>query len=332
MTRPVAAVAGGTGFLGRHVVVALDAAGWQVRLLVRPGCRPGRGRAVPDGCDAVPGDLGDAAALSRLVDGAAVVVNLAGLVKARDRAAFLAINRDGSARLAAAVAAGAPRARLVQVSSQAAREPALSGYAASKRAGEDAVAAALPADRLVIVRPCVVYGPWDREGAALLRLARRRLVPVPAAPEPAIAMLHAHDAAAAIVACCAAVPAGRLFEISDASPAGYRWREIVRAAAAASGTRPQRFVTVPDLALLGAGAAADGWAALRRRPAVFGLGKAREILHRDWRPDPALRLPDELWRPRIGLAEGLADTVAWWRRQGGSELADGAGVPWSGDL
>ncbi len=305
MTRPVAAVTGGTGFLGRHVATALEAAGWRVRLLVRPQPR----RAVPGGREIVPGDLGDAPALARLVEGASAVVHLAGLVKARDVAAFLAVNRDGSARLAAAVAGAAPQARFVQVSSQAARWPGLSGYAASKRAGEDAVMARLPAERWVVLRPCVVYGPWDREGLALLRLARRRLVPVPSAPEPVIAMLHASDAATAIVACCADLPPGRLYEVSDGCLAGHPWREVVRAAAPG---RPPRFVPVPDLALLGAGLAADGWARAGGRAGVFGLGKAREILYRDWRPDAGLRPPDGLWRPRIGLVAGLADTVAWW--------------------
>ncbi len=329
MTRPVAAVTGGTGFLGRHVAAALDAAGWRVRLLVRPEpWRPMPDGGGPDGYEIVPGDLGDAAALARLVDGAAAVVHLAGLVKARDAATFLAVNGDGSARLAAAVAGAAPKARLVQVSSQAAREPGLSGYAASKRAGEDAVTALLPAARRVIVRPCVVYGPWDREGLALLRLARRRLVPVPAAPEPVIAMLHASDAAAAIVACCADAPPGRLYEICDGRLAGHPWREIVRAAAPAG--RQPRFVVLPDLALLGAGLAADVWARATGRAGVFGLGKAREILHRDWRPDATLRLPDDSWRPRIGLAEGLAGTVAWWGCQ--NSRTDGMETIFSRDI
>ena len=89
-------------------------------------------------------------------------------------------------------------ARCVLVSSLAAREPRLSPYAASKRAGEEAATAALDAGGVpwTVLRPCVIYGPWDREGLALVRLARAPVAPVPRKPEPRIAMVHAADVAA----------------------------------------------------------------------------------------------------------------------------------------
>ncbi|MGI3776851.1 MAG: NAD-dependent epimerase/dehydratase family protein, partial [Janthinobacterium lividum] len=122
MLPDLAAVTGGTGFLGSHVVDALLRAGWRVRVLAR-------GEAVfPAGVEVVRGDLADAGALGALVRGAGAVVHAAGLVKARSRAEFMAVNRDGAARLAGAVGAGA---RVVLVSSQAARCPLVSAYAAS---------------------------------------------------------------------------------------------------------------------------------------------------------------------------------------------------------
>lgn len=318
MTRPVAAVTGGTGFLGRHVVAALCAAGWQVRLLARRD--PIHPLLAACTFELVPGDLGNEAALSRLVYGADVVVHAAALVKARGMADFMAVNRDGTARLAAIVARDAPAARFVLVSSQAARAPDVSVYARSKRAGEDAMQAALPGGDWVILRPCVVYGPWDLEGIATLRMASRRNVPVPAAPEPRIAMLHARDAASAVVALCRPGPSSVVYEMSDARVDGYGWREIVETASLPFGRTP-RFRPLPDLVFLGAGLATDIWASITRTPAVFGRGKAREILVRDWSSDLALQPPAELWRPTIGLREGLTETVAWWRR----EMPDSSG-------
>ncbi len=310
---PVAAVTGGTGFLGRYCVAALAAAGWHVRLLVRRD--PTHPLLSGLSMELVPGDLADEAALSRLVHGASVVVHAAGATKARNAAAFRSTNRDATARLAGIVARQAPGCRFVHISSQAARCPALSPYAASKREGELALLAALgPAPAVsvtpwVVLRPCVIYGPWDAASASLLHLAAGRIVAVPGPPEPRLAMVHARDVADAVVAFCTSASAGRVYEICDASVEGHSWRDIVRIAAPA----PPRFVTVPDCLIMAAGSLSDAWSRMIDRPMLFGRGKAREILHRDWRPDPTLQPPPELWTPRIDLGDGLRETLAWWR-------------------
>ncbi len=314
MTERLAAVTGGTGFLGRYVVAALAQADWRVRLLTRRD--PSHPLLADTPVEIVLGSLEDRGALAQLVRGASAVVHVAGLVRARSPAAFLQVNRDAAARLADAVARGAPGARFVLVSSQAARLPDVSPYAASKRAGEDAVAAALGGDvSWAVVRPCVVYGPWDREGVALLRMAAGRWAPAVRAPEPRIAMIHARDAAAAVVALTQAGPRGALYEITDERPDGYAWSELLGAMGAALGRAP-RLLPVPDGVIRAAAAAHGGLAALAGRAAMFGPGKAREILHRDWSSDPARQPPPALWSPRIGLAAGLAETVAWWRGGG----------------
>lgn len=306
------AVTGGTGFLGRYVVSALAREGWQVRLLARPSS------VLPPGspfAEVVRGDLDDGEALRRLMEGTRAVVHVAGLTKARREAEFLAVNRDGAARLAAATP---PGARFVLVSSMAAREPGLSPYAASKRAGEDAAVSALDGRgvALAVLRPSVIYGPWDREGLALIRMARAPVAPVPRAPEPRIAMVHAADAAAAVAALCRdSAPAGARYEVTDARCGGYAWRELLQVIRNLDGRGPPRFATVPDAAMLAAGAAADAWSAVTGRTSLFGLGKAREILHRDWSSAPERQPPPALWTPRIGLESGLRETLDWWRGQ-----------------
>jgi len=277
VTARVAAVTGGTGFLGRYVVAAFARAGWQVRMLARQDPIHPLLAGIP--AEVVRGDLGDAAALSTLVRGAS---------------------------------------RFVLVSSQVARMPAISPYAASKRAGETAAIAALGPVPWVVLRPCVIYGPWDYEGMLFLRMARRRLAPVPASPEPRIAMIHARDAAEAIVAFAqgrdGGGPSERVFELCDERPEGYSWSGILREAGISFGRTP-RFVPVPDLLIRASGLAHDGWAAVSGRPVVFGRNKAREMLQRDWRSDPALQPPAGLWKPRVDLASGLRETIAWWRER-----------------
>lgn len=310
MTAGIVALTGGTGFIGRYAAAALAAAGWRLRLLVRRD--PTHPLLAGVSAELVLGDLGDASALAQLVDGAEAIVHVAGLTKARSRDAFLAVNRDGSARLAEAAARYAPAARCVLVSSLAARAPDLSSYAASKSAGEQAVRATPGGASWTILRPGVVYGPWDTEGRQLRRLAASRLAPVPRAPEPRIAMIHAADLAAAILAFCRDGEPGGTYELSDAKTAGYAWSEVLALTCHLLGRPSPRLVPLPDSLLLVAGLAADLAARLGGNRGVFGLGKAREILHRDWSVDAARMPPAAVWAPRIPLIDGMRETAAWW--------------------
>lgn len=310
--RPVA-VTGATGFLGRHVVTALARAGVPVRVLARnipdPQLWPG---AAPE---VVLGELADSAALARLTAGAAGVVHVAGLVRARDGAAFLRVNRDGTAALAAAARRLAPEARFVAVSSLAARVPGLSDYAASKAAGEAAARAAY-ADapgRLAILRPPAIYGPGDRATLALFRAAGRAVAPVFGSGR--IAVVHVADAAGAIARLALGAGEAGCHALADPTPGGYTMRELLEEAARAVGTTP-RLVALPDGLLLAAGAAGSLWGRLGGRVPMLTRGKAREMLHRDWSVTDTEHLPHEVHRPRIGIAEGFRGTVAWYREAG----------------
>lgn len=319
MSRPLAALTGGTGFLGRAVAVALHRAGWQVRLLVRR--YPVHEQLRDVDVELVPGGLEDEAALRRLVQGAGLVVHAAGLTKAVDRAAFFAVNEGGSARVAAAVREAAPTARLIGLSSLAAREPSLSAYAASKRAGETALLAADLANPPIILRPTAIYGPWDAELLPFFRAASRGVVPLPGRRPARVTLIHVDDAAAAVAACAGAEPRPGVWEFSDARSEGYAWPEVVSALAAALG-RPARGLGVPGALLQAAGLASAASARLRRRAVMLTRGKARELLHPDWsigraggEAGPAGGgLPPDLWQPRIGLSDGFAATAAWYRR------------------
>src|SRR3546814_15479171 len=89
----------------------------------------------------------------------------------------MAINRDATRALAQSIRDHAPEATTFCISSLAAREPALSAYARSKRAGEDALRQIL-GTRADILRPAAVYGPGDRETLIFFQLARLARVPL----------------------------------------------------------------------------------------------------------------------------------------------------------
>ena len=312
-TGKTVAVTGATGFVGRHAVAALAARGWRVRVLARSEPAHPLWRGLNP--EVVLGALDDGPALERLVHGTDAVLHLAGAIKARDTAAFMQVNRDGTAALVAAVQRAAPDAHFLHVSSLAAREPQLSGYSASKQAGEAAVTQQLAPRQFSVLRPPAVYGPGDRETMVFFQLGAQPVIPLLGRPSARIAVIQVEDAVAAFASRLAAGPSGAIQYLADDQPAGYSWRQILQAAADATGNARPRYVQVPRPLLKGLGSAASVGAGLLGKAAMFNAGKLRELLHEDWSVNPA-----ELFRPspppRYGLVEGFRSAAAWYRQAG----------------
>ncbi len=317
---PLVAVTGGTGFLGLHLVPALAQAGLRLRLLVR---RPVTHVALEGlAFETVNGTLEDEAAMAALVQGADVVVHAAGLIKARDRAAFMRANRDGTVAVARAARRMAPMAKFIMISSLAAREPQLSNYAFSKRAAEDEVRRMFggAAEQLAIIRPPAIYGPWDRETLAVFQESLWKVAPLLGHGKAAV--IHARDAAGAIAAMVGPKFRPGCFALADENPEGYEIRALMTQAARATGGAPI-CIKLPRILVLSAGFLSERLRSGRGTRPIFTLGKAREMLHPDWSVSNSELLPREIYRPRISLTAGFAEAVAWyrqvgWLRQGGS--------------
>ena len=307
MSGRLVAVTGATGFLGRRLVARLHATGWRVRILARdPATHATWEDQAPD---IVVGNLHDRDALSRLVAGTEAVIHAAGLIKARNRADFFTGNEEGARRVAVA----ADGRRLVHVSSLAAREPTLSDYAASKRAGEEAVEAVASASATV-VRPPAIYGSGDRETLALFKAARGPIVVAPGRADARMAIAQVDDVASVIIDLLdASSPTGTI-AIGGDRPEGYSWRQLISAAATAVGGHPA-VVAAPSWVIMAAGATSEAVGRWRVDPPIFTVGKAREALHPDWSVSTAEQ-GLTAGRAYTSLSDGLARTVDWYRGHG----------------
>lgn len=311
-SRPIVALTGGTGFIGRRLAPLLQAQGWRVRLLLR------RDPVAADwqGLDPqiVAGDLNDAVALRQLVQGVAAVVHVAGLIKAARREDYYAVNATASRVLAEAVREQAPQAKFLHVSTIAARQPALSDYAGSKRAGEDAVLELL-GQRATVLRPPAVYGPGDRETLVFFQMAGKGSVPLVGSRTARAAMIHVDDLVSVLAALLREEPRGAVLTAADGRPEGYTWREVFQTAASAVGNPRARLFQAPALLLHTLALAGDIGRAFGSAN-MLNHQKLRELRHPDWSVKAEEWARPAGWQPHYTLAEGFARTVAWYRRAG----------------
>ncbi len=268
---------------------------------------PGRAQHLASqGVSLVEGDLDDNAALQQLVSGAAAVIHAAGAVRGSSQQDFDHINVTGTAHLLAAITAQAEPPRLLLLSSLAAREPGLSWYAASKRAGESLLGSHPDLDWLVL-RPPAVYGPGDREMLPVFEAMARGIAPVPGDTAARISLIHVRDLVTAVIACLGSAAARhQTLTLCDGKQNGYDWREMADIVATVWG-RKVRLWQVPNWLLDSLAWANVRSARLTGRAPMLTPPKLRELRHRDWVVDNGLITGTTGWKPVTGLRQGLEE-------------------------
>ena len=299
------ALTGATGFIGSSLLQTLTASGLSVRALVR---RPGALRAQP-GLELIQGDLDCPASLGRLVKDCDAVVHLAGAIAGRRYIDFARINAAGTARLVGAMERFQPGARLILVSSLAAREPQLSHYAASKRAAETLVESS--ALDWLILRPPAVYGPEDPALAPLWAMLARGVLLRAGPPEARFSLLHVDDLRRAILQLLEIPTLGGATQcLDDGKPGGYCWAEVAETAAAVRG-RTVKMLPLPGPVLHTAARVNLMLSRLRTSPPVLNPGKVRELTHIDWVCDSKLACVLQPWSPQRTLESALPELPGW---------------------
>jgi NADH dehydrogenase len=183
-------IAGGTGFVGAHLVKALREKGHELRLLVHARSS----RAAGD-TDQIEGDITSLETFEQAASGCDAVINLVGIIRefpARG-ITFERLHVQATANMLAATRKAGIR-RYLQMSALGTRPEAVSRYHQTKFRAEELVRSS--GLDFTILRPSLIYGPKDAfitMLASQLRLAP--IMPVIGSGTYRLQPIHADDVA-----------------------------------------------------------------------------------------------------------------------------------------
>jgi dihydroflavonol-4-reductase len=316
-------VTGASGFIGRHLVQAINSAGWDVRVLVH--------ETPPEalsGIDLFQGDIRDGAALETGMKGVDVVFHLAAAVgsSVTDSRAFHEVNVSGTQAVLAAAQRTKVR-RVVHFSSIGALGRVGVGetagedyppaprtlYDKTKLAAEEAARRAVAAGLdVVVIRPGWVYGPHDRRTFKFIRaICRGRFALVAGAPGRQTPVFI-DDLIAGVLLAADRGRAGALYHLAGdeiLTP-----EEMARIVASACGVAVPRLKLPRIVAEAAAFILEKAFAQVKKE--AF-LNRAKLSFFLDDKAMSSARAKNEIgFKPETDFRAGCALTVAWYRQNG----------------
>jgi len=302
-------VLGATGFLGRHLVRALAAAGHEVVAGTRAAPQSGQPGVAYREVDFNRAD--QVHDWLPLVHDIEVVINAVGIFRESRGKQFRQLHEKAPQALFAACHQAGVR-RVVQVSALGADAHAQTPYHLTKFAADEFLLS-LPLDA-VVVQPSLVYGPGGTSAAWFGMLATLPLVPAPDIGAARVQPIHVHDVAAAIVALVDPVrkPPRR---IALVGPRALSWRDFLNGLRTALGLPGRgRFIPVPGGVAAAMARMGDWWpgalldsAAWRmlRRGNCADVGPLRTLL--GWTPRDVCQFVE----PESAPAQRMQAQLRW---------------------
>ncbi len=234
-----ALVTGATGFIGSHLVENLVAKNWDVTCIVREKSRTDFLQNLP--VTILKGPMSQINFLEKAAEGQDYIFHLAGRIRSTSPERYDIANRKLTKDLAhACLSNNRNLKRFIFVSSISAAGPSPPGhyseekdppsptseYGRSKLRAEEAIQKIWNIIPCTIIRPSSVYGPRQQETELLIKLIRKRIVPLLKDRPPTTSLIYVKDLIKGILqAAFSSKATSQVYYLTDSK--GYSWRKII---------------------------------------------------------------------------------------------------------
>lgn len=323
-------ITGASGFVGSHLVEASLSCGYEVWAGVRH--TSSRRWLRDERIHIIELDLNDRATLCAQLkefkaahggNGWDYVIHAAGATKARSEQDFMHANYEATRNLASAlIEENMAPLRFVLLSSlsalpmkdgRPAGNTARTAYGRSKLRAEACLREMKDKLDYVILRPTGVYGPRERD-YYLMAVSIKRHIDFAVGFKPQlITFIYVKDLCQAALLALKKGPSGAVYFLSDGQT--YKSRDFSRLLQKEMGTRLVLHITAPLWLLYIVCAVSEVLSKLTHSLSTLNKDKYNILKQRDWRCDITPAREQLGYRPRYTLAEGVRETVAWYKQQ-----------------
>jgi nucleoside-diphosphate-sugar epimerase len=324
----VAFITGATGFVGSFVAEECLRRGYAVRCLTRATSSLQWLQGLP--VERAVGSLTDAASLEKAVEGADIVIHVAGLTAARNREEFFQGNHIGTKNLLQATMKSCPDLRrFLHLSSLTVCGPApsldrpalesdpcrpITAYGESKKAAEDEVNAAKDRLPITIVRAPAVYGQRDTAIFDYFKAVSKGVAALIGFDDKRLSLIHVEDLARGVVdAAESPATVGETYFVADEP--FYSWVEITDVTKRALGKKNVLTLRVPHALVMGAAGLSEFFGKFSAKPPVFNYEKGLDFVQKYWIGSVEKAKRDFGYASRLGLEIGIPKTIQWYKEK-----------------
>jgi dihydroflavonol-4-reductase len=320
-------ITGATGFIGSHLADKLIAKNHQIKCLVRKNSNTRWLKDKP--VEFVNGSLWDEKLLEKALADVDYVYHVGGITFGKKKEDYYKGNVEATANLIKVAHAVNPNLKkFIYVSSQTAVGPSygekpidenteyhpITTYGRSKMEGEKVVKQYFDKMKCTITRAPAVYGPRDYAILEYFKTMSRGLQPLIGFGNKKVSLIQSSDLVDGMILAGESEKAeSNIYFITSERP--YSWKEVGDLTSKFMG-RKHITIKIPHFLVYIVGANAQFFSLFSSKPAILNLEKCRDLTQAYWTCSGE-KAKDELgFTETLGLANGLKDTIDWYRKEG----------------